>query len=79
MSSESTTMIAVLLIVGLVIGAGIGYFMAPTYEAPPPEQPLIPQAPAPKEHSHLGIWLVIILFCGVYMWDFGVKRRFGVG
>ena len=30
MSSNSTTTMAVLLIVGLVIGAGVGYFMAPT-------------------------------------------------
>ena len=30
MSSNSTTMMAVLLIVGLVIGAGVGYFAAPT-------------------------------------------------
>ncbi len=30
MSSSSTTMMAVLLIVGLAIGAGVGYFMAPT-------------------------------------------------
>jgi branched-chain amino acid transport system substrate-binding protein len=30
MSSNSTTMMAVLVIVGLVIGAGVGYFAAPT-------------------------------------------------
>jgi ABC-type branched-subunit amino acid transport system substrate-binding protein len=30
LSSQSTTMMAVLLIVGLAIGAGVGYFMAPT-------------------------------------------------
>lgn len=59
-----TVMLAILLIVGLIVGAGVGYFMAPHKDIDEPDPTPETQPPAETtigggRHNHLGIWLVL--------------------
>lgn len=69
----SNTLLIILLVVGLAVGAGVGYFFAPAEVATAPvgapsgdsTSPVVPVAPPlPYDgsgHNHLGIWIAILL------------------
>ena len=46
------------VVIALVIGAAVGYFVYPAMNSPAPES--APEPPQVRDHNHLGLWIVLI-------------------
>ena len=59
MSGQNTELYAG-IVVALMIGAAVGYFVYPAMNRPAPESAPEPQ-PQVRDHNHLGLWAVTLV------------------